>query len=140
MRGRQGDLPVARVLVVEDDRHLRSVVVEALADEGYEVVSAASGMEALSLLGPPAGGRTLGTTHGFSPHVILLDMRMPVMDGPAFAQEYRRRPQPLAPIIVLTASTTLAAAAEALGPVEVIAKPFNVAHLLERVASVLGAT
>src|SRR5262245_21035427 len=69
-----------RVLVVDDDTDIGEMVRLALTDEGYEVVFVQNGAEALdaSQSGP------------FD--VILLDMRMPVMDGWAFAREYRARP------------------------------------------------
>src|ERR1044071_4302650 len=61
----------ASVLVVEDDPALREVYAEVLGTEGYPVRLAANGHEALTLL----------STHGDLPCVVLLDLRMPVMDG-----------------------------------------------------------
>jgi two-component system OmpR family response regulator len=63
-----------RVLVVDDDASIRDLVDMALSDDGYEVISAAHGAAALVLVGRA------------KPDVILLDMRMPVMNGRTFAQ------------------------------------------------------
>jgi CheY-like chemotaxis protein len=68
--------PATPVLVVEDDPDQRSAIVLMLESEGYAVVTAASGVEALELLD---GGTT--------PCVILLDLMMPEMDGVQFRME-----------------------------------------------------
>ena len=72
-----------RILVVDDDDTIRELISIALGDEGYEVMTAIHGREALE------------RTVSWSPDVILLDMRMPVMDGweftrPGAARPYRR--------------------------------------------------
>ena len=131
-RGRDLALPVGRVLVVEDDPQLRALLLTALHDEGYAVEGAETGEAALALL---AGE---GPRGAYEPHVILLDLRMPGMGGVAFAEEYRRRPGRHAPIIVITASTALAAAARAVEPADVVAKPFDLTDLLDRIAAALG--
>ena len=69
-----------RVLVVDDDAAICELLRLALEDDGYEVATAANG----------AAG--LGRAVAFAPDVILLDMHMPVMDGPSFAAMYRRPP------------------------------------------------
>ncbi|MCU0576300.1 MAG: response regulator [Desulfobacterota bacterium] len=61
-----------RILLVEDDRHLQYLIKEELVDDGYEVVVASDGVEALSML--QADGSP-------SPDLIILDIRMPRMDG-----------------------------------------------------------
>jgi DNA-binding response OmpR family regulator len=61
-----------RILLVEDDRHLQYLIKEELVDDGYEVVVASDGVEALSML--HADGSP-------SPDLIILDIRMPRMDG-----------------------------------------------------------
>lgn len=61
----------SRILVVDDDRDLRELVVELLRSEGYAIVQAANGEEALRHL---RSGAPL-------PHLVLLDLSMPVMDG-----------------------------------------------------------
>lgn len=61
--------PRARVLIVEDDANQRALYQEELADEGYEVVTAGDGREALVM------------TEAHKPDLIVMDVNMPVMDG-----------------------------------------------------------
>ena len=113
-----------RVLIVEDDPVVREVVTTALADEGYAVTTAPHGVGALALLGQP---------ERLPPDVILLDLRMPVMDGGVFVEEYRRMPGPHAPIIALTAAPDAAARAAEVQADAVMAKPFGLDDLLAQV-------
>src|SRR5207248_455101 len=68
-----------RVLVVDDDPDIRELLFTALEDEGFEVVPAGNGQEALAII------------KTFRPDVIVLDLMMPVMDGWQFAHELRAR-------------------------------------------------
>lgn len=61
-----------RILLVEDDKHLQFLIREELVDEGYEVVIAGDGVEAMSML---------QAEDAFNPDLIILDIRMPRMDG-----------------------------------------------------------
>lgn len=61
-----------RILLVEDDSHLQFLITEELKDEGYDVTAASNGREALSLL--------FDENHE-EPDLIILDIRMPKMDG-----------------------------------------------------------
>lgn len=61
-----------KILLVEDDSHLQFLITEELKDEGYDVISASNGKEALSLL--------FDEQHG-EPDLIIMDIRMPKMDG-----------------------------------------------------------
>ena len=86
----------ARVLVVDDDTILRTVLCESLADEGYEVRPADNGRHALALLGD------------WTPDVIVLDLMMPGMDGWAFrGAQLGRRAVAHIPVIVLSATRDL---------------------------------
>ncbi len=85
---------------------------EWLRDEGYAVATVSNGAAALEMVG----------TH--RPSLILLDLRMPVMDGWAFAREFRRVAGPAATIVVMSAVADIAAAARELGAVDRLAKPF----------------
>jgi CheY-like chemotaxis protein len=115
-----------RVLVVEDTPAVRQLLALALADEGYTVHTAQHGAQALALLDRSA------------PCVILLDLRMPVLDGAAFAQAYRQRPDADAHLIVMTAERRPAALA-AIAPAAVVPKPFDLEQLLPLVAHWVGA-
>jgi CheY-like chemotaxis protein len=113
--------PAGQVLVVEDDESLREVIEWTLSDEGYSVASAENGAVALVQVDarPPA--------------LILLDMRMPVMDGWEFARTYQARPGPPAPIVVVTAAADAAERARQIRAVDFLSKPFDVSDLIETV-------
>ena len=110
-----------RVLVVDDDEFIRACVVDILRDEGYEVLDAPHGAAALALV------------EDLPPDLILLDMRMPVLDGWGFARAYHDRPGPHAPIVVMTAAQDAAQRATQVCSASYIAKPFQLDELLEMV-------
>ena len=118
-------IPSGRVLIVDDDAQIVSFVTEALEDEGYHVLSVADGGAALDLL--------WGSWND-QPDVILLDMRMPVMDGQSFAEAYRLLPVRQAPIIAMTGARWTAERAAEVGTEGVLPKPFALNDLLARVA------
>jgi CheY-like chemotaxis protein len=128
----EGPTRAATVLVVDDDAMIRSYVAEILADEGYLPEQAQNGREALDILDRRArDGRP-------QPDLILLDMRMPIMDGWAFAEAYRARPGPHAPIVVTTAAHDAAARAAQVRADGVLPKPFDLDQLLDAVADHVG--
>jgi len=106
------------VLVVEDDEAILEFLEWALVDEGYDVATAPDGVAAL---------KTLETLR---PDIILLDLLMPRMDGQSFARAYHARPQPHAPIVLISASNEAPTLVSVVGAVEHLAKPFNLALLL----------
>jgi CheY-like chemotaxis protein len=106
------------VLVVDDEMDIRSVVEMMLTDAGYEVTTAEDGAEALRVV-----DQTL-------PAVILLDMRMPVMDGWEFARRFRERYNHSAPIIVMTAAENAEARAAEVDAEDYIGKPFDLRGLV----------
>ena len=106
------------VMVVEDDFDIREVVRDLLDAEGYEVLVAGNGREALDLL-----------EHGGQPCVILLDLMMPVMNGWQFLEALRGRPTlAQVPVVVVTASPSAVAGADAT-----IRKPFDLDDLVTTV-------
>ena len=108
-----------RILVVDDDPSIQGFLAEALADEGYEVRTAANGREALAIL------------REWRPDLILLDLMMPEMDGWAFRGEQRVMPGVSdVPVIVLSAARDLNAKTRDLDPAEVFSKPFDLEALL----------
>lgn len=113
--------PPLQVLVVDDDRAIRDLVSLALLDEGYQVLSASDGAEALKRL------------RQYSPDVILLDVQMPVMDGPTFAERYRSMPGPHAPIVVYTAGGSAQRWAERIQAAAYLDKPADLWHLVDLV-------
>ena len=114
------------VLVVDDDPSIQGFLAEALADEGYAVRTADHGRQALDVLDV------------WRPHLILLDLMMPEMDGWAFRDEQCRRAEVAAiPVIVLSATRDLEARAEALAPARVFSKPFDLNALLVAIGELL---
>jgi CheY-like chemotaxis protein len=107
------------ILVVDDDPGIREFVDLALSDEGYQVVTAINGAAALEAVAQQL------------PAIILLDMRMPIMDGWEFARMYRARPGPHAPIVVVTAAREATERAAQIAAEGVLPKPFRLAELLE---------
>ena len=114
--------PRPPVLVVDDEAAIRGVVVAALAEEGYAVAEAADGAAALA------------SVRAAPPCLILLDLRMPGMNGWEFARRYRARPGPRAPLVCVTAAVDAAAWGAQVGAVAALGKPFDLDELLALVA------
>ncbi|MBI3969780.1 MAG: response regulator [Chloroflexi bacterium] len=115
--------------MIDDESGIRDVVAEVLQDEGYAVDTAPNGAAALALLNKPGQP---------APDLILLDMRMPEMNGWEFAEAYRQRPGPHAPIATLTAAIDASRYAAEIGADGFLGKPFEVDALLalvERLSS-----
>ena len=111
------------MLIVDDDCDIRDGLSNALAGEGYAVCEAVDGEDALALL----------TTMAIHPHLVLLDMLMPRMNGYEFLAAIALRPEfDALPVVVVSAYRTLA-----LGRArEVIKKPVDLDALLALVAKV----
>ncbi len=107
-----------RLLVIDDDINIREMLDMVLASEGFEVIAAAHGAAALRLLDQ------------VKPHVILLDMKMPVMDGWEFLRRYRDLPGEKVPVVVLTAAQDDKRRAADVGADAYIAKPFAIDDLI----------
>ncbi len=110
-----------KVLVLDDDRDLLSLVAFVLEEDGYEVKTATDGREGLD-----AVQREM-------PDLILLDMKMPVMDGWEFAREFHSKFDSKVPIVVLTAAADARRSAEEVGAVGWIGKPFDLDTLTNTV-------
>jgi CheY-like chemotaxis protein len=109
----------ARVLVVDDEPQIRATVSELLTLEGYEVVQASNGADALKQL----DGR---------PDVVVLDLWMPVLDGWTF-RTTQLRTHPGIPVIVLSATTLTEEQLAELGRPAVVAKPFDLDTFLSAI-------
>jgi CheY-like chemotaxis protein len=105
------------VLVVDDDRALLDMVSAAFAEEGYRVLAASDGRAGLDL------------ARRSPPDVIVLDVLMGGMDGPAFAHAYARSPGPHAPIIVVSGALP-GQAARVEEAAAFVAKPFELDDLM----------
>jgi two-component system chemotaxis response regulator CheY len=91
--GTQGRL----VLVVDDEALLGEFIEDALGDEGYRTPTAPHGAAA-------HGAAALEVARRSVPDLILLDLRMPVMDGWEFGRRYRESAPPHAPVVVMSAA------------------------------------
>jgi CheY-like chemotaxis protein len=105
------------VLVVEDEAEIRTVLQMVLEDEGCRVRTASNGAEALAIL------------DGCQPELILLDMRMPVLDGWGFAAAYRRYPEPRVPVVVMTAARVARQWCREIDADDYVPKPFELDEL-----------
>jgi len=103
-----------KILVVDDEQGMRHMLCLVLEREGYEVSEAAGGKEALELLGAD------------SFDIVLCDIRMPGMDGPAFLKEAARRRIP-STIVMMSAYGSVDTAIECMkmGAYDYISKPFK---------------
>lgn len=113
------------ILVVDDDPSILETVMEVLEFEGYQVATATNGAEGLEVV---------ARVH---PRLVLLDMRMPVLDGWGFARTLRDQGVYL-PILVMTAAQDARLWAQEIGAAGFVAKPFDLTDLLsavERAAS-----
>ena len=110
----------APVLVVDDDAAIRDAVRDVLEGEGIVVETATDVADALEKVGRQV------------PRLVLLDMRMPVMDGWRFAGALRDRGMEL-PVVVMTAAADARRWASEIGAVGVVPKPFAITELVSAV-------
>jgi CheY-like chemotaxis protein len=109
------------ILIVEDDTALREALTQVLSDEGYDLLSARDGLEAVNCL-----------KRGHRPDVILLDLSMPVVNGWEFRMFQKREPEVAdIPVILITAGGYSRDEVAWLEPSALIHKPLNLPHLLE---------
>ena len=118
-----------RVLVVDDDGAVLSALRRALALEGYEVLTAEDGEQALE------------TTSSAEPDLVVLDIMLPGLDGLSVCRELRSS-DPRLPILMLTARDTLRDRVAGLdrGADDYLVKPFALDELLARIRALLRRT
>ena len=118
--------PKNRVLVVEDDGAVRRAVERALSFEGYDVVTARDGAEALAIV------------LNDSIEAIVLDVMMPIVDGLEACRRIRARGD-TTPILILTARTEVSDRVAGLdaGADDYLVKPFALEELLARLRALL---
>lgn len=103
------------IMVVDDEDSIRSILYETLSSEGYNVVTAASGEEAMELL-----------NNGDLPHIIMTDIRMPGISGLELAMNVKKISEEIE-VIIITSHASLETAQQAIriGVYDYINKPFN---------------
>ena len=117
-----------RVLIVEDEPGIAEILVDLLADEGYE--------PAVSV-----NGAAIGAARDKPPELVLLDVMMPGMDGPEVCRRLKADPRTARiPVVFLTAlpPSTLAARLGDCPHEGVIRKPFTLDEVLAAVERMLG--
>jgi two-component system nitrogen regulation response regulator NtrX len=110
------------VLVVEDDEAIRELVQTVLEDEGHDVQSARSGLEAM------------GMAMHEQPGLIITDLRLKQESGAAFIRDYRQLPDARARVVVISGVTGLREEATKLEADGFLAKPFSLDDLIDVVA------
>lgn len=120
---------MARVLVVEDEPDIANGLRDNLEFEGYEVVTAADGEEAIK------------ATQEHNPDLILMDLMMPKLDGLEACRQIRQAGM-MIPILMLTAKSQEIDIVRGLeaGADDYITKPFSVREVLARVKAALRRT
>jgi PAS domain S-box-containing protein len=121
--------PNYRILIVEDLEENRQLLVEILSSIGFEVREATQGLEAIALW------------ESWSPHLIWMDLRMPIMDGYTAIKRIREHPQGHEPIIITLTASVFEEEREkvlASGCNDFISKPFQRKTILDKITQYLG--
>src|SRR5438045_4783758 len=115
-----------RILIIEDELHMRTALADVLAGEGYRPLTAADGDSGLE--------RALTE----KPDLVLLDIMMPKLDGYAVCEELRRLADRV-PILMLTAKGQVEDRVAGLdaGADDYLVKPFSTEELLARVRALV---
>jgi two-component system chemotaxis response regulator CheY len=119
-----------KILIVDDSSSVRTIARTALREQGYEVVEAGNGREALDKL---SAERV---------HLVVSDVNMPIMDGITFLKELKSHPtSKFVPVIMLTteAGQDKKQEGRAAGAKAWIVKPFQPATLVDAVAKLVLA-
>lgn len=118
-----------KILVVDDEEALRTVLSAELEGEGYQVSTAGDGDEAIKIIGAQQF------------HLILLDIKMPNVDG-FEVLKFVKQHQPATKVIMLTGFADLKNAIESkkLGAEDFVSKPYDLVDLLTTVERVLGTS
>jgi len=114
------------VLVVDDDPDILQTLALCLSTEGYHVLMAANGQEALEVLSHER------------PACVLLDLMMPVMDGWQFVSELETRGWRRMPLLILSADRAVQQHSVKLRAEAYLAKPFDLDELLGKVSQLIG--
>lgn len=115
-----------KILVADDEQEIRNLLDHFLKGQGYEVVLASDGNQALKLAAEE------------NPQVIILDIKMPGLDGLEVCKRLKEKEQTkLIPVIVITGFEDNKMAALNIGADDFVNKPFDMAEISSRVKSAL---
>lgn len=115
------------ILIVDDEPVARSLAQKKISDNGYRVLIAANGEEALAVLDRER------------PDMILLDVEMPTMNGYTFIGELAKKNyNPKIPVMVLTAHEEMGPIFKRHGVRGYLIKPLNIDEVLAKIQEVLG--
>lgn len=115
---------MSKILVADDEPLLLGIIVEALIDEGYQVVAARDGREAVELEARE------------EPDLVLMDVMMPRLDGRDAARLLRERADgPAVPVVLMSAGVS---AAKIEPGIAFLPKPFDLDQLLSLISGLLG--
>ncbi|MEP7055380.1 MAG: response regulator [Actinomycetota bacterium] len=123
----QSDQPTRRVLIAEDEALIRLDLKEMLEEEGYQVVGEAGD-----------GAQAVALAAELKPDLIILDVKMPILDGIAAAEQIAR--MRIAPVVILTAFSQrdLVEKAREAGAMAYLVKPFQKKDLLPTIEMALS--
>lgn len=123
----QPDPPIRRVLIAEDEALIRLDLKEMLEEEGYSVVGEAGD-----------GAQAVALAEELRPDLIILDVKMPILDGIAAAEQIARKR--IAPVVILTAFSQrdLVEQAREAGAMAYLVKPFQKKDLLPTIEMALS--
>jgi CheY-like chemotaxis protein len=110
------------ILIIEDEEEILYTLKDFLELEGYQVLTALNGFEAIQLL-----------EKSKMPNLILLDMKMPIMNGWEFAAAFLAKYDHKCPIVITTAAGDAAQRAKDIKANDWISKPFDLDTLLEKI-------
>ena len=124
---------ISRILIVEDEEVIRNMIAIALQDEGYEVIKAHNGREALNLLYHPETNNP-----ECSIDLIILDLMLPEVNGLDICRLLRQRGS-MMPILILSAkaSETDRVLGLEVGADDYLTKPFSMIELVARCRALL---
>src|SRR5438128_3360011 len=123
---REAVIPQRKILIIDDEEGFRDGVADLLGMEGYDVTVARDAVEAVRVLPE------------FRPDVILLDLRMPLLDGEGFLRGISGLPiESQVPVVLISAKEDLPAIASRTGAAGYLHKPFEAPQLLSLLEKVL---
>src|SRR5689334_19561092 len=114
------------ILIVEDELSIATLLRDILEDEGYVVVLARNGQEALELL------------RATRPALVLTDVMMPILDGFALCRAIQADPNYQAIPVIMMSAIVDSSTAEGCNASGFLKKPFNVQNIVDTITNVIG--